>query len=80
MNADQEDGSNAGNPTPKDPPAVPDQSDRTAGGFGGAAPASLDLYGQSRTTLNNLVPAYEISDSLSRRHGGHAPTFAGFRK
>ena len=45
MNADQEDGSNAGNPTPKDPPAVPDQSDRTAGGFGGAAPASLDLYG-----------------------------------
>jgi hypothetical protein len=30
---------------PKDPPAVPDQADRTAGGFGGAAPASLDLYG-----------------------------------
>lgn len=35
--------------TPKDPPAAPDHSDRTAGGFGGAAPASLDLYGQSRT-------------------------------
>ena len=34
--------SNAGNPTPKDPPAVPDHADRTAGGFGGAAPASLD--------------------------------------
>ncbi len=29
-------------------PAAPDQADRTAGGVGGAAPASLDLYGQSR--------------------------------
>ncbi len=34
-------------------PAVPDQSDRTAGGIGGAAPASLDLYGQSRTKTAN---------------------------
>lgn len=30
---------------PKDPPAAPDHTDRTAGGFGGAASASLDLYG-----------------------------------
>ncbi len=33
------------------PPAVPGPVDRTAGGIGGAAPASLDLYGQSRTSL-----------------------------
>ena len=33
------------------PPAAPDCRGRTAGGLGGAAPASLDLYGQSRTTL-----------------------------
>ena len=32
---------------PKDPPAAPDHTDRTAGGFGGRAPASLDSYGQS---------------------------------
>ncbi len=51
MNADQEDGSKAVNPTPKDPPAAPDQADGTAGGVGGAAPASLDLYGQSRKRL-----------------------------
>jgi len=31
------------------PPAAPDCRGRTAGGLGGAAPASLDLYGQSRT-------------------------------
>jgi hypothetical protein len=37
---------------PKDPPAVPDQSDRTAGGFGGAAPASLDSHGQSRKNIS----------------------------
>lgn len=37
--------------TPEDPPAAPDHTDRTAGGFGGAAPASLDVYGQSRTKL-----------------------------
>ena len=29
------------------PPAAPDCRGRTAGGLGGAAPASLDLYGQS---------------------------------
>jgi hypothetical protein len=55
MNADQEDGSKAGNPTPKDPPAVPDHTDRTAGGFGGRAPASLDLYGQSRNLSTQLI-------------------------
>lgn len=33
------------------PPAAPDCRGRTAGGLGGAAPASLDLYGQSRTKL-----------------------------
>ena len=37
------------------PPAAPDCRGRTAGGLGGAAPASLDLYGQSRTLLSNLL-------------------------
>ncbi len=36
---------------PKDPPAAPGHADRTAGGFGGAAPAALDLYGQSSPAL-----------------------------
>jgi len=43
---------------PTRPPGRSGPLDRTAGGIGGAAPASLDLYGQSRTTLNNLVPAF----------------------
>lgn len=34
------------------PPAAPDCRGRTAGGLGGAAPASLDLYGQSRKMLS----------------------------
>ena len=34
------------------PPAVPGHADRTAGGLGGAAPASLDSYGHNRTTLS----------------------------
>lgn len=29
--------------------------DRTAGGIGGAAPASLDSYGQSRKLLSHLL-------------------------
>ncbi len=45
--ANQEGESNAESAPPRGRPAVPDQSDRTAGGIGGAAPASLDLYGQS---------------------------------
>ena len=36
---------------PTRPPGRSGPLDRTAGGIGGAAPASLDLYGQSRTTL-----------------------------
>ncbi len=35
-------------PPHEGPPAAPGHADRTAGGLGGAAPASLDLYGQSR--------------------------------
>ena len=35
---------------PTRPPGRSGPLDRTAGGIGGAAPASLDLYGQSRTT------------------------------
>ena len=53
---------------PTRPPGRSGPLDRTAGGIGGAAPASLDLYGQSRTTLNSLVPAFGISDLLSPRH------------
>jgi len=34
---------------PTRPPGRSGPLDRTAGGIGGAAPASLDLYGQSRT-------------------------------
>ncbi len=34
---------------PTRPPGRSGPMDRTAGGIGGAAPASLDLYGQSRT-------------------------------
>ncbi len=34
------------------PPAAPGHADRTAGGLGGAAPASLDLYGQSSILTN----------------------------
>ena len=37
---------------PTRPPGRSGPLDRTAGGIGGAAPASLDLYGQSRTTLS----------------------------
>ena len=33
---------------PTRPPGRSGPMDRTAGGIGGAAPASLDLYGQSR--------------------------------
>lgn len=36
---------------PTRPPGRSGPLDRTAGGIGGAAPASLDLYGQSRTKL-----------------------------
>ena len=36
---------------PTRPPGRSGPLDRTAGGIGGAAPASLDLYGQSRTRL-----------------------------
>jgi hypothetical protein len=36
---------------PTKPPGRSGPLDRTAGGIGGVAPASLDLYGQSRTTL-----------------------------
>ncbi len=37
---------------PTRPPGRSGPLDRTAGGIGGAAPASLDLYGQSRTNLS----------------------------
>jgi len=53
---------------PTRPPGRSGPLDRTAGGIGGAAPASLDIYGQSRKTHNNLVPAFVISDSLSPKH------------
>jgi len=36
---------------PTRPPGRSGPLDRTAGGIGGAAPASLDLYGQSRMPL-----------------------------
>jgi hypothetical protein len=36
---------------PTRPPGRSGPLDRTAGGIGGAAPASLDLYGQSRTIV-----------------------------
>ena len=36
---------------PTRPPGRSGPPDRTAGGIGGAAPASLDLYGQSRNTF-----------------------------
>ena len=36
---------------PTRPPGRSGPLDRTAGGIGGAAPASLDLYGQSRSSL-----------------------------
>ncbi len=39
-------------PPHEGPPAAPGHADRTAGGLGGAAPASLDLYGQSSTEDN----------------------------
>ena len=41
---------------PTRPPGRSGPMDRTAGGIGGAAPASLDLYGQSRTTLRLSSP------------------------
>ena len=42
---------------PTRPPGRSGPLDRTAGGIGGAAPASLDLYGQSRTArlVNNAL-------------------------
>ncbi len=42
---------------PTRPPGRSGPLDRTAGGIGGAAPASLDLYGQSRTILPFDSPA-----------------------
>ena len=50
-NADNEERSHAGS-LPQGPAGRSGPPDRTAGGFGGAAPASLDLYGQSRMTLH----------------------------
>ena len=41
------------------PPAAPDCMGRTAGGLGGAAPASLDSYSQSRN-LRNVSPPVRI--------------------
>ena len=38
---------------PTRPPGRSGPMDRTAGGIGGAAPASLDLYGQSRTHIES---------------------------
>jgi len=41
MNSYQEDGSAAGNPTPKDPPAVPDHRTGRPGGSGAEPPLHL---------------------------------------
>jgi hypothetical protein len=40
---------------PTRPPGRSGPLDRTAGGIGGAAPASLDLYGQSRTSSEEVI-------------------------
>ncbi len=39
---------------PTRPPGRSGPLDRTAGGIGGAAPASLDLYGQSRNFISDF--------------------------
>jgi len=47
---------------PTRPPGRSGPLDRTAGGIGGAAPASLDLYGQSRTKLHFVcITSYNLS-------------------
>lgn len=46
---------------PTRPPGRSGPLDRTAGGIGGAAPASLDLYGQSRTqSIFDFFPWLEV--------------------
>lgn len=72
MNSYQEDGSAAGNPTPKDPPAAPDHTDRTAGGFGGRAPASLDVYGQSSTARHLMISGKDTLPPVRINHAGAA--------
>ncbi len=49
---------------PTRPPGRSGPMDRTAGGIGGAAPASLDLYGQSRTTLTLRFHLLNLLTSL----------------
>ena len=49
---------------PTRPPGRSGPLDRTAGGIGGAAPASLDLYGQSRTTLTLRFHLLNLLTSL----------------
>ena len=53
---------------PTRPPGRSGPLDRTAGGIGGAAPASLDSYGQSRRTPPSHFPAQLCY--LSRGLGG----------
>ena len=68
---------------PTRPPGRSGPLDRTAGGIGGAAPASLDLYGQSRTEDKMCLEGLDVERihvdgcdllDLSRlsRHSGRA--------
>ena len=51
------------------PPAAPDCRGRTAGGLGGAAPASLDSYGQSSITLLLYFSGPGFTSLLARGMG-----------
>ena len=45
---------------PTRPPGRSGPLDRTAGGIGGAAPASLDSYGQSRTAGKTYIEGLDV--------------------
>ena len=57
---------------PTRPPGRSGPLDRTAGGIGGAAPASLDLYGQSRTEFS-LSHEWDSDWTLGRRRKSMLP-------
>ncbi len=52
---------------PTKPPGRSGPLDRTAGGFGGAAPASLDLYGQSSIATQSTSRSGRLSLHLQVR-------------
>ncbi len=74
---------------PTRPPGRSGPPDRTAGGIGGAAPASLDLYGQSRIICGVIIPfktpsltptfRQDRSPEFSRRAFLEKAMFSGIR-